>query len=170
MLLRHAKSDWNASYDQDHDRPLNSRGKRAAAAMGRWLSQIGPVPDLVLCSTATRARSTCILADEAGVWAARIQYERGLYHATPQDLLHYLQEISDDIQTVMLVGHQPTWSMTAALLSNQPITEFPTASMARIDFQIEHWNLCVPETGTLIWHQFPKRLASSYDKSNEHEH
>ncbi len=162
LLLRHGKSDWNATYGQDHDRPLNSRGRRASCAMGRWLAEVGSLPDLILCSTAVRARSTCIMASEAGAWQADVQYERGLYHAAPQDLIHYLQEVSDHIQTVMLVGHQPTWSMTAALLSNCAVREFPTASMARIDLLIENWERSAPGTGKLIWHQLPKRLPKSY--------
>ncbi len=166
LLLRHAKSDWNATYGQDHDRPLNSRGQRAADAMGRWLAELGPLPDLILCSTAVRARSTCIIASEAGAWQAEIQYERGLYYATPKDLIHYLQEVPDPIQTVMLVGHQPTWSMTAALLSNHPVNTFPTASMARIDFSVENWERSAPGTGKLIWHQFPKRLPEKYYHHN----
>lgn len=164
LLFRHGKSDWNAEYGHDHDRPLNPRGKRAARAMGHWLARAGPVPDLILCSTAVRAQATCHLASEAGEWKAEIQYERGLYHAHPSDLLNFLVLVSDDIQTVMLVGHQPTWAMTAQMLSKHPVTEFPTASMARIDFPISSWGLIEPGSGSLIWHQFPKRLPPSiYD-------
>ena len=162
LLFRHAKSDWKATYNQDHDRPLNPRGERASRAMGRWLAEIGPLPDLILCSTAVRARSTCLLAHEAGGWTADVQYERGLYHAVPEDLIRYLQEVSHEAQTLMLVGHQPTWSMTTALLSGQPVTEFPTASMARVDLQIKGWDRSAPGMGKLIWHQFPKRLSESY--------
>ena len=167
LLLRHGKSDWNADYGQDHDRPLNPRGRRASRAMGRWLTEMGPLPDLILCSTAVRARSTCIMASEAGAWLADVQYEQGLYYAAPKDLIHYLQEVPDHIQTAMLVGHQPTWSMTAALLSNHPVNAFPTASMARIDLSVENWERSAPGTGKLIWHQFPKRLPESYYNLND---
>jgi len=163
LLFRHAKSDWNASYDHDHDRPLNSRGKRATNAMGRWLAHKGTVPDLILCSTAIRAQTTCTLASEAaGHWKCEIQYERGLYHAGPSELFYYIGEVSADLQTIMLVGHQPTWSVTASILSGQVIKEFPTASIARIDFIAEEWGHCGAGTGKLIWHQFPKRLNKRY--------
>ncbi len=167
LLFRHGKSDWNASYDRDHNRPLNARGKRASTVMGRWLARTGPLPDLILCSTAVRARSTCEIAKDSGGWSAEIQYEQGLYHANPNDLIHYLQEISDAFGVVMLVGHQPTWSMTAGLLSNSSVTEFPTASMARIDLPIETWDHCVSGAGKLIWHQFPKQLPENNYKSNQ---
>ncbi len=167
LLLRHGKSDWKATYSQDHDRPLNSRGRCASRVMGRWLAETGPLPDLILCSTAVRARSTCIIASDAGSWQADVQYERGLYYAAPEDLIHYLQEVSDHIQTVMLVGHQPTWSMTAARLSSCAVSEFPTASMARIDLMIENWEHAAPGTGKFIWHQLPKRLSESYYNQND---
>ena len=162
LLFRHGKSDWNASYGSDHDRPLNTRGKRASRAMGNWLANTGPLPALILCSTAIRARSTCDFAREAGAWIASVQYERELYHAGPEVLLHYLQEVSDSIQTVMLVGHQPTWSITATLLSGHPIDHFPTASMARVDLSVDSWVHTMPGTGKLIWHQLPKRLPDHY--------
>ena len=168
LLFRHAKSDWNASYDRDHDRPLNSRGKRAASAMGRWLAQMGPLPELILCSTATRARTTCSLASESGQWTSEIHYERGLYHAGPSELFYYIAKFSNDVQTIMLVGHQPTLSATTSILSGQVIKEFPTASMARIDFIAEEWGQCDTGTGKLIWHQFPKRLSEHYDSLNFH--
>ncbi|MCY4225301.1 MAG: histidine phosphatase family protein [Bacteroidetes bacterium] len=162
LFFRHAKSDWNASYDQDHDRPLNLRGKRAASAMGRWLTHTGPIPDLILCSTAIRARTTCTLASESGQWTSEIQYERGLYHAGPSELFYYIGEVSEDIHTIMLVGHQPTWSATTSIVSGQMIKEFPTASMARIDLLVEEWEHCGAGSGKLIWHQFPKRLPEHY--------
>ena len=162
LLFRHGKSDWNASYGRDHDRPLNNRGKRASRAMGNWLANTGPLPELILCSTAIRARSTCDIAREAGAWIASVQYERELYHAGPEVLLHYLQEVSDSIQTVMLVGHQPTWSMTATLLSGHPIDRFPTASMARVDLSVDSWAHTMSGTGKLVWHQLPKRLPDHY--------
>lgn len=162
LLFRHAKSDWNASYDHDHDRPINPRGKHAARAMGRWLAQSGPVPEVILCSTAVRARTTCLLAKDAGRWDAEVQYERGLYHATPSDLMHYLNELTNDVTVAMLVGHQPTWSATTKLLSGQTVTEFPTASIARVDVKLDQWSRCVAGIGRLIWHQYPKRISENY--------
>lgn len=165
LLFRHGKSDWDASYDHDHNRPLNSRGKRAAHAMGRWLAKTGPLPELILCSTAVRARSTCIMASEAGAWTNNVQYKKELYYAAPHNLLKHLQKTSANLQTVMLVGHQPTWSMTAEILSNHKIAHFPTASMVRIDFNIKSWERAVPGTGSLIWHQLPKQLSKNYYSS-----
>lgn len=165
LLFRHAKSDWHASYDHDHNRPLNSRGKRAAQAMGRWLAKTGPLPELILCSTAVRARSTCILASRSGTWTENVTFKKELYYAAPQNLLKYLQKTADNLQTVMLIGHQPTWSITAELLSNQKIACFPTASMIRIDLNIETWKNAAAGTGNVVWQQLPKKLPKEYYNS-----
>ena len=58
LLLRHAKSSWDSAAQNDHDRPLNKRGERAAALMAVHLCEAAPRPDLILCSTATRTRQT----------------------------------------------------------------------------------------------------------------
>ena len=58
ILTRHAKSSWDDPLMSDHDRPLNERGKAAAADLGQWLASRGYVPDQVLCSDALRTRKT----------------------------------------------------------------------------------------------------------------
>src|SRR5919106_1216821 len=72
LVMRHAKSDWNADYGRDHERPLNERGIGSARLMGKVLSDKGQAPDLVITSTALRAQKTAALAKEAGKWAADI--------------------------------------------------------------------------------------------------
>ena len=68
MILRHGKSDWNAGASSDHARPLNRRGTGAAMTMGRLLTRLGEVPDLIVTSSAVRARETALLAADAGDW------------------------------------------------------------------------------------------------------
>lgn len=84
LVMRHAKSDWNADYGRDHDRPLNQRGVRSARYMGQLLSEEGKVPDLVITSTAVRARSTAQLANDAGDWDAEIVLDSNLYGSMPE--------------------------------------------------------------------------------------
>ncbi|MCA8931401.1 MAG: histidine phosphatase family protein, partial [Rhodospirillaceae bacterium] len=57
-LVRHAKSGWDDPSLQDHDRPLDMRGERAALVVGRYAAQRRFVPNLVLCSSARRSRDT----------------------------------------------------------------------------------------------------------------
>src|SRR5687768_4960118 len=57
-LLRHAKSSWKQRGLPDHDRPLAGRGRHAATAIADHMRDQGIEPELVLCSTARRARET----------------------------------------------------------------------------------------------------------------
>ena len=94
MLLRHAKSDWKADYVYDRERPLNKRGIRSARAVGRFVTDYGLVPDLILTSPALRAATTADLAVSAGEWNTDIVVVPELYGADPAGLLHLIRGVS----------------------------------------------------------------------------
>ncbi len=144
ILLRHAKSAWPDV--ADHERPLAGRGRRAAPAAGRWLSESGYVPDRVLCSTARRARETWELAQgELGAHPRTI-FEDRLYGAGANELLDLARQTPSGVRTLMIVGHEPSMrGLTLELASTQPgddgdgalerVTEkFPTAAIAVLAF------------------------------------
>ena len=79
LLLRHAKSAWGEPGLNDHDRPLNRRGERAAWAMAEHLIKHGPLPDQILCSTAIRARQTLAPLQQVLAPLPPISLEKGLY-------------------------------------------------------------------------------------------
>ena len=107
-LLRHAKSAYPAGV-VDQDRPLAPRGAREAGLAGDWLRANLPAIDLVLCSTATRARQTVA---RAGVGAA-VRYVERLYGASPSTLIDEINTVADDVTTLLLVGHEPAISALA---------------------------------------------------------
>ena len=130
VLLRHAKSSWTEDVP-DHLRPLAGRGRRAAPIAGRWLWAEGYAPDLVLCSTARRARQTWQLA-ESGLLAAGdpgssgaaaappVSYEREVYQASAAGLLDLLRRQPASVRTLLLVGHEPGMSELALTLAGAP--------------------------------------------------
>ena len=128
-LLRHAKSSWEFYDLPDHDRPLAPRGKRAAKAMAQHLREQGIAPELVLCSTATRARETLERVGLEGV------LEPGLYGASAATLLSRVQEA--DARSVMLVGHNPGLHDLALRLIRNPPEELerklPTGALVAMD-------------------------------------
>jgi len=159
LLFRHGKSDWSAEYGSDHDRPLARRGIRAAALMGRYLAELGQVPDAVLCSTALRARQTLELAAEAGSWKVPVELREELYATSAGEVVELLRDRDDDRRSLLLVGHEPTWSTLAGGLIGGAGLKFPTACMARIDLDVASWSALAFDRGVLVWLVTPKLLG-----------
>jgi phosphohistidine phosphatase len=147
LLLRHAKSDWDASYGADHDRPLNDRGSDAARQVGHLVVSLGLVPDLVLSSTAVRARTTAELAIEAGDWDSELVLDRGLYGSGVDEVLDIVATAAAG-DLVMIVGHQPTWGSLVFRLTGVP-TEIKTATLAVVSLPIEDWGALEGTRGSL---------------------
>ena len=161
LVLRHGKSDWQASYGSDHDRPLAERGIAAAELMGRFLTRNGQEPARILSSTAVRARSTAELAMITGDWGCPVEYSEALYGASVPGIIDLLKMEDDDLSSLLLVGHQPTWSELIQDLTGGSSVHFPTAALARIDFEIDRWRDIGSATGILRWLVTPKILRQS---------
>jgi phosphohistidine phosphatase len=142
ILLRHAKSSWDDFTLDDHDRPLNDRGRAAARTIGAWLREKNHLPDRVACSTATRAQETLELVCEAAQISPQADMVEGLYHASPDRVLRQIQKSKPG--TLMLVGHNPGFADLAAMLARQApahreFSRFPTASTFVVEFPITEW-------------------------------
>ena len=157
-MLRHGKSDWGASYDSDHDRPLAPRGRLAARLIGSFLASVGPIPELILSSSATRARNTAEIAKESGHWPGEIITMSQLYGAGPASVIELIRQQEDSIETLMLVGHNPTWESLAHHLIGGGDLRFPTAALAQIKMHGTDWNQIDFGQGTLSWLVTPKLL------------
>jgi phosphohistidine phosphatase len=154
LLLRHAKSDWKDAALDDFDRPLSKRGRRAAPLMGEYLHAQGLEPDLVLCSSARRARETLKLVLTALASRPEISYLKSLYLAPPSRMLTILRRQSPETGRILLIAHNPGLERLALglALKAQGATEgqdhsaaarhmaekFPTAALAR--FRVAAWD------------------------------
>lgn len=155
-LLRHAKSSWKDSTLPDHDRPLKKRGRNAARVMGRLLAELSPFPELVLCSTAVRARETWENVAEALTGhhpLPVVDYRSELYHASPETLWDLIASLPADTDSAMFVGHNPgleefVWTTTSTE------TDVPTGTLVKIEFTADSWKACAAAgKGTLasVW-------------------
>jgi phosphohistidine phosphatase len=117
ILLRHAKSDWPTGVP-DHERPLTERGERDAPCTGDWLVSTRRVPELVVCSTATRTRQTYALVSAAFGDAPEVVYTDDLYGASAGEMLEVVRAAPDSVGTVMLVGHNPGTQQLALALAD----------------------------------------------------
>lgn len=158
LLLRHAKSDRGAQYPSDHARPLNSRGRRAAAAMGRFLAAVDRVPALAVTSTAERARTTVELAMDAGEWECPLVETDDLYLSGPEEVLAVAATLPEDASPALLAGHEPTFSAVVDLLTGARV-DFVTGAVAAIDVHVERWASIRPGTGTLTFFVPPRLLT-----------
>ena len=128
ILLRHAKSDWSTAA-ADIDRPLAERGRRQAPDAGRWLAANIDSIGLAVVSPASRARSTWELVTAELDVPTRTLIDDRLYGASEDELLAVVRDLPDDVETAVLVGHNPGLEDLATLLSGEP-ARMPTSALA----------------------------------------
>ena len=166
-LLRHAKSSWDDPDMEDVERPLAPRGARAADRIRQYLDAEGIRPELVLCSSALRTRETLarILPGLGPELTVRI--EPSLYPFEADQLLERLREVTDDVASVMLIGHNPAMQELASLLAgggdrlDELRSGFPTAALAELDLGGGSWHELAPGTGRLTRFIVPRELSSA---------
>ena len=121
IVLRHAKSSWNAGAASDHERPLNRRGRADAPRVAAELAARGWIPEIGVCSDSQRTRETWQRMS-ASFPDAEVRFSRGLYHASREAVSGVLCGLSDEIGCVMVVGHNPGWESVVEWLSEQVVT------------------------------------------------
>jgi phosphohistidine phosphatase len=128
ILLRHAKSDWSGN-EADADRPLSGRGLRQAAQAGRWLADSIDRIDLAVASPANRARNTWELASAELGTSPPIWIDDRAYGASASELLGIVRDLPDDVDTVVLVGHNPGIEDLVSVLTGESVP-MPTSALA----------------------------------------
>ncbi len=159
LILRHAKSSWKDESLDDHDRPLNQRGKRDASRMGRLLREMELLPDIILCSTATRARKTLKRLAAAAELSGNTAIQGQLYMASPSAYIAAVRGVVDTAQRAMVIGHNPGLEQLLFQLTgaDEPL---PTAALAVIELNIDSWrDLNDTTRGKLLQLYRPKELA-----------
>lgn len=164
ILTRHAKSAWDDPMMADHDRPLNDRGKMAAADLGQWLASRGYVPGEVLCSDALRTRKTWSGIAPALPGTPVLALKPALYHAGPDVMLAVLKHASAD--TVMMIGHNPgiaefAAKLVAAAPLNPEFARYPTGATTVIDFLALSWADVTYGSGTCTDFVIPREFDAA---------
>ena len=164
-VLRHAKSSWDEPALADHDRPLAERGRRAGTAMCGHLRSEGIAPDLILCSTAVRARET-LARIEPALGEPPVKVERGLYGASAAALMERLRRLPDGCESVLIIGHNPGLHDLALELARpragreELAVKFPTAALATLELQIGSWRELGPGAAELTAFVRPRDLEA----------
>lgn len=157
-LVRHAKSSWKYQELTDYERPLNKRGLRDAPEMGRRLAERGFSADLLLSSPAQRALVTARhVAAAISYPLDRIVEEPDFYLASPDTLIARVQSVdTEQTETVMLFGHNPTFTFLANSLGDLSVDNLPTCGIAVFCFDLDHWSELDYGTGQLEFFDYPK--------------
>lgn len=142
ILIRHAKSSWDNTALADHERPLNKRGRGAAADVGAWLASRGYIPDEVISSDAERTRETWEGIAAALPSAPAPRYTAKLYAAAADTMLAVLRHATGDM--VLMLGHNPgiaefAHRLVARAPLNPEFQKFPTAATLVVEFPIDTW-------------------------------
>ena len=139
FILRHAKSSWADSSQDDWQRPLNERGRRDAPRADEWLRSRSLMPDMIITSDAVRARSTAEAVAKALGYARDIIAHPSLYHAKPEDVFGLLHDAAGDAHTVLIVGHNPGLEELVSQLTGEP-HGLATTALVALDVPIDRWS------------------------------
>jgi len=166
-LLRHAKSSWNDAVPRDFDRPLNPRGARGGRRMGRYMRDEGLVFDHLVSSPAVRCVETLDHVWEGYGRTISPNWDRRIYLASAVTLLDVVQDAPDAVGRLLMVGHNPGLEDLILLmvadqagdaLRDSVEEKFPTAALAELELDIDHWSEATGAKARLVRFVRPRDL------------
>lgn len=159
LLVRHAKSSWKDQALADHDRILNKRGERDAPRMGEYLVKNGYIPEKIITSSAIRALTTArILANELKYNLKNVVVDKNVYGAMPSQILKIIHGIDNNVESLMIIGHNPTITELVMQLTDHEIYNIPTCGIAIIQLKTISWSEIDNKCATLLEYVYPKKL------------
>jgi len=166
-LFRHAKSDWHDQRLRDFDRPLNKRGRKGAALMGRHIRDQGLKWNQIIASPAVRVTETIDIAAEAAGGTPPVKWDRRVYLASSATLLDLLREQEGNPDSIIMIGHNPGLEDLIFDLvpddGSSPLRDiveekFPTATFAVLELDIDRWEDLSEGCGRLVHLTRPRDL------------
>lgn len=161
FLLRHAKAEAHDLKKNDHERRLIDKGIRHAEKMAKLVDTFRFKPEAIVTSSAARAAETAaIFADTLGL-KNQLTVNDVLYSASQQVYLQTIQQLPDDLDNVMIVGHNPVLEdLLVSLSSRSPFhCKMPTCGLAVVHFHVTLWSEIRPATGIMRVLLYPKLFA-----------
>jgi phosphohistidine phosphatase len=138
LLMRHAKSSWKEHGLEDHERPLNKRGKKDAPLMGKFIFDRELIPQTILASTAERAKKTAEAFVESSGYSGEVELLHSFYLGEPYQYIEALQSLPDEVERVMVIGHNPGLEGLLQILSGR-VESLTTAAIAHLSLPIKSW-------------------------------
>jgi len=158
IIVRHGKSSWKYESIADIDRHLKEKGIHDVYAMAERLKEEDIYPDLIISSEAPRALHTSLIfARTLEYPTSKIHLKEIFYHGSKQDVLNVIRNVPDDADSIMIFGHNPTFTDLANHFLPEGLDKLPTSGMAVIEFNSESWTEIEPEAVTKSWVDYPKK-------------
>jgi len=158
-LLRHSQSADKQMGQRDLERELTPDGVKQSLMMGTWLFRQNIFPDIILSSTAERAKATAgLVADTLKLDIDKIQLQEDLYDASTRTFFQFVTQLEDQFQHILCVAHNPVISYVAEYLTKAEIGDMPPAGLAVIKFNIQSWKDVGEGNGELMNYVNPQML------------
>ncbi|MEO1054211.1 MAG: histidine phosphatase family protein [Bacteroidota bacterium] len=158
-LLRHAQTKEKQTGQSDFDRELTSIGLQNANRMGINFSNKNIQPDIIISSQAKRAKTTSkIIAEQIRYNPDKIHFNEEIYNASIRTLLQVVNQMKDEWNSVILVGHNPAITYLAEYLTNEEIGDMSTCGFVVIEFPFDEWQLVSEGNGNFITYEYPDLL------------
>ena len=139
-IMRHGKSSWEDFSVDDHNRVLLEEGIKKTNKVANYLKSMNVKPNLILSSTAVRALETSkLVASKLGYTEEEIKTSKKIYHAVAEDIFDELYGLDNSIDSVMIFGHNPTFTDFINLFNKPEIYNLPTSGVAAISFKTDKW-------------------------------
>ena len=159
IIVRHGKSSWAYPDLEDFYRPLKPRGINDAFSIGEALLERDIFPDLILSSPAIRAMNTAIIiARKLDFPLQRIRANEGIYDASTYDLLKLISNVEDAVETLMIFGHNPSFTSLINQLQDELLYNLPTCGVFAIRLEMEKWSEVTGCNGTKLFDLYPKEV------------
>ncbi len=156
-LIRHAKSSWKEVGVPDFKRKLNKRGKKDASIMGEVLKKKGIIPDIIISSPANRTKKTSyIIAENIGIKKENIIFKESIYESNIEELLNLIKNLDNSLNSIFLIGHNPSLNILAEYLTNSYINNIPTCGILAVNLEINLWNKISKACGKIEFFDYPK--------------
>jgi phosphohistidine phosphatase len=162
LVMRHGKSDWSDLTARDYDRPLNAKGKKTVPLMGEVLARLQLIPDMILSSSAERARQTAVLAAASCGYRKDIVWNDTFYSGTEKDVLQCIKQLDHEVSKILIVGHNPIiQGFISSLISSGSLNMgIPTASITYIISDVDEWEDINFYNSMLKWTLSPKLVKA----------
>ena len=85
-------------------------------------------------------------------------YDDDLYHISSENLLKIIRNYNNDIDSLMIIAHNPGLTNFVNLMTDLELWNLPTTGLVAINFNVDSWEMIDTNNGKVFCKKFPKEL------------